>query len=59
MNTRPLSPRLLPLLALMLLPAYGSAQAPDAPQAGQTVGQPVSAAGGAYWNVSVTELQSM
>ncbi len=59
MNTRPLSPRLLPLLALMLLPAFASAQAPDAPQTGQTVGERVSVAGGAYWNISVPELQGM
>ena len=59
MNTRPLSPPLLPLLALMLLPAFGSAQAPDAPQTGQAVGERVSVPGGAYWNISVPELQGM
>ncbi len=59
MNTRPLSPRLLPLLALMLLPAFASAQAPDGPQTEQTVGERVSVSGGAYWNISVPELQAM
>ena len=59
MNTRPLSPQLLPLLALMLLPAFGSAQATDSSQTGQTVGERVSVSGGAYWNVSVPELQGM
>ena len=59
MNTHSLSPRLLPLIALILLPAYGSAQAPDAPQTGQNVGERVSVEGGAYWNVSVPELQAL
>ena len=59
MNTRPLSPRLLPLLALMLLPAFGSAQAPNAPQTGQTVGERVPVTGGAFWNISVPELQGL
>ena len=59
LNTRPLSPRLLPLLALMLLPAFASGQAPDGPQTEQTVGERVSVSGGAYWNISVPELQGM
>jgi rhodanese-related sulfurtransferase len=45
--------RLLPLLTLTLLSA--SAQAASA----QTVGERVAVEGGAYWSISVTELQAM
>ena len=55
MNVRPLLPRLVPLFALMLLPASGLAQAPGA----TTVGELVVVPGGAYWNISVAELQAM
>lgn len=44
-------PRLLPLLALVLLPVTASAQAP--------VGERVAVDGGAYWSISVAELQTM
>lgn len=53
MNVRPLWSRLLPLFALILLPAAGSAQAPT------TVGDRVAVPGGAYWTISVAELQTM
>jgi len=43
--------RLLPLLVLLLVPAAGAAQAP--------VGQRVAVDGGAYWTISVAELQTM
>ena len=55
MNARPRLSRLLPLLALILLPASGFAQAPGAP----AVGDRVPVEGGAYWNISVAELQAM
>ncbi len=55
MNLRPLLSRLLPLFALMLLPASSLAQAPGA----TTVGERVEVPGGAYWNISVAELQAM
>ncbi len=54
-NVRPLLLRLLPLFALMLLPAPGFGQAPDA----TAVGERVAVQGGAYWNISVAELQAM
>ena len=54
MNVRPSLSRLLPLFALMLLPAPSLAQAPSA-----TVGERVEVPGGAYWNISVAELQAM
>ena len=57
MNVRLLLSRLLPLFALILLPASGFGQAPDA--TGQTIGERVAVPGGAYWNVSVPELQGM
>ena len=53
MNLRPLLSRLLPLFALMLLPTSGFGQAPAA------VGERVEVEGGAYWNISVAELQAM
>ena len=51
MNVRPLLSRLLPLFALMLIPASGFAQ--------NTVGERVDVEGGAYWNISVAELQAL
>ena len=51
MNVRPQLSRLLPLFALLLLPAPGLAQAP--------VGERVAVEGGAYWNISVAELQAL
>jgi rhodanese-related sulfurtransferase len=54
MNVRPSLSRLLPLFALMLPPAPSLAQAPSA-----TVGERVEVPGGAYWNISVAELQAM
>lgn len=56
MNTLPMSSRLLPLLALMLLPALASAQAPAS---SQQVGERVAVPGGAYWNVTPAQLQTM
>jgi rhodanese-related sulfurtransferase len=53
MNARALLSRILPLLAVMLLPATGSAQ--NAP----TIGERVAVEGGAYWTISVAELQGM
>ncbi len=55
MNVRPLLLRLLPLFALIFLPASGFAQAPDA----TTVGERVEVSGGAYWTISVADLQAM
>jgi rhodanese-related sulfurtransferase len=55
MNVRPLWSRLLPLFALMLIPAPGFGQATDA----NTVGDRVEVPGGAYWTISVPELQAM
>jgi phage shock protein E len=55
MNVRPLLSRILLLFALMLLPAPGFAQAP----AGTEVGERVEVPGGAYWNISVAELQAI
>jgi len=55
MNLRPLLPRLLPLFALILLPAPGFGQAPGA----TAVGERVEVPGGAYWSISVAELQAM
>ena len=55
MNLRPLLSRLLPLFVLMLVPAPGFGQATGA----VTVGERVEVAGGAYWNISVAELQAM
>ena len=51
MNVRPLLSQLIPLFALMLLPASGFAQA--------TVGDRVEVEGGAFFNISVAELQAM
>jgi rhodanese-related sulfurtransferase len=53
MNVRTF-PRALPLIALVLLPASLSAQATD-----QAVGERVAVDGGAYWSISVAELQTM
>jgi len=55
MKLRPLLSRLLPLFALMLLPTSGFGQATEA----TAVGERVEVSGGAYWNISVTELQVM
>jgi rhodanese-related sulfurtransferase len=54
MNTRSNYPRLLLLLVLLLLPASVHAQSPEA-----SPGQRVEVPGGAYWNISVDELQVM
>jgi rhodanese-related sulfurtransferase len=53
MNARPLLSLILPLFALIVLSASGSAQ--DAP----TIGERVAVQGGAYWTISVPELQGM
>jgi len=53
MNARPLLSLILPLFALILMPAAGSAQA--APP----MGERVAVQGGAYWTISVAELQGM
>jgi rhodanese-related sulfurtransferase len=42
---------MIPLLVLALLPAVGAAQAP--------VGERMAVDGGAYWSISVAELQTM
>jgi rhodanese-related sulfurtransferase len=55
MNVRSPLSRLLPLFALMLFPASGFGQATGTP----TVGERVAVPGGAYWNISVAELQAM
>ena len=55
MNLRPLLSRLLPLFALMFLPASGFGQAADE----TAVGERVTVSGGAYWNISVAELQAL
>lgn len=54
MNKRP-ALLLLPLLAVLLVPAPGTAQATSGP----TVGERVAVEGGAYWTISVAELQGM
>jgi len=51
MNVRMTLPRLVPLMALVFLPFSASAQAP--------VGERVAVDGGAYWSISVAELQTM
>ncbi len=55
MNVRLLLSRLLLLFALMLLPVSGFGQAPGATAVGERVPVP----GGAYWNISVADLQAM
>jgi rhodanese-related sulfurtransferase len=55
MNLRPPLSWLLPLFASMLLPASGFGQVPDA----TAVGERMEVPGGAYWNISVAELQAM
>jgi len=55
MNVRPPLSRLLPLFALILLPASALAQAPGT----SAVGERVAVPGGAYWTISVAELQAM
>jgi rhodanese-related sulfurtransferase len=55
MNARPKFSRLLPLLTLMLLSTSALAQTASA----QTVGERVAVEGGAYWSISVAELQAM
>jgi len=50
MSVRPVLSRLLPMCVLILLP--GSATA-------QTVGERVAVEGGAYWSISVAELQAL
>jgi phage shock protein E len=57
MNVRLLLSRRLPLFALIVLPASVSGQATDG--AGQTIGERVEVPGGAYWSISVPELQGM
>ena len=54
MNVRPQLSRILPLLALALLPTFAAAQAQTGP-----VGDRVEVPGGSYWNVTVTELQGL
>jgi rhodanese-related sulfurtransferase len=55
MNARPPLSRLLPLFALFaLMPFPASAFAQSA-----TVGERVAVEGGAYWSISVAELQAM
>jgi len=56
---RSLVSRLMPLLALVALPPSLLAQASGAASAGQAVGERVEVPGGAYWNISVAELQAM
>ena len=55
MNVSPRLLRLLPLFALIFLPSSGFGQAPNA----TAVGERVEVSGGAYWNISVAELQAM
>ncbi len=55
MNVSPRLLRLLPLFALIVLPSSGFGQAPNA----TAVGERVEVSGGAYWNISVAELQAM
>jgi len=55
MNVRLLLSRLLPLFALMLLPVSGFGQAPGATAVGERMAVP----GGAYWSISVADLQAM
>ena len=55
MNVRLLLSRLLLLFALMLLPVSGFGQTPGATAAGERVAVP----GGAYWSISVADLQAM
>ena len=57
MNTRSNHPRLLLLLVLLLLPASVHAQSSAGGEA--SPGQRVEVQGGAYWNISVDELQVM
>lgn len=57
MNARSNWSLLLPMLALLALPASIHAQNPGAPQA--TLGQRVEVPGGAFLNISVAELQAM
>jgi rhodanese-related sulfurtransferase len=56
MNMRATVPTILPLRALLLLL---SGLAPTAVAAQQTIGERVAVPGGAYWNISVAELQRM
>ncbi|MEX1256427.1 MAG: rhodanese-like domain-containing protein [Gemmatimonadota bacterium] len=46
-------------LALALLPASSLAQTPAASSAEPTIGESVPVSGGAYWNISVPELQAL
>ncbi len=55
MNVSPGLLRLLPLFGLIFLPSSGFGQAPNA----TAVGERVEVSGGAYWNISVAELQAM
>ncbi len=55
MNVSPRLLRLLPLFGLIFLPSSGFGQAPNA----TAVGERVEVSGGAYWNISVAELQAM
>lgn len=59
MNSRAVLPRLLPLLALVLVPTSGSAQATGAPTSQSPIGDRVEVEGGAYWSISVPQLQSL
>ncbi|MEX2048539.1 MAG: rhodanese-like domain-containing protein [Gemmatimonadota bacterium] len=57
MNMRPMCSHVLPLLAVLLLPVAALAQAPAA--AGPALGERVTVQGGAYWNISVADLQGL
>jgi rhodanese-related sulfurtransferase len=57
MKTRPSRSWLLALIVLLVVPASGRAQ--TAGDAQTPTGQRVEVSGGAYWNISVAELQGM
>lgn len=59
MNARLPLLRGLPVLALIALPASLLGQAPSPAASGQTLGERVAVPGGAYWSISVAELQGM
>lgn len=57
MNMRPMCSYVLPMLALLLLPAAALGQAPATPS--PALGDRVAVPGGAYWTISVAELQGL
>lgn len=59
MNARAVLSRLLPSLALILLPASAFAQASGGPATQTPVGDRMQVDGGAYWSISVPQLQSL